>query len=84
MCGALLRHGKQHGRAAIVDHLEPLELSPGLELDPDNLRAVCRTCHGVCASIEARYSTAAEVKAAKLKYRPVGLDGYPIRLEKDL
>jgi len=78
MCGALLAEGKGKGRSAIVDHLRPIALRPELTFDPDNCRAVCRDCHGICASLEARYPSADGAAAAKLRHRPVGLDGYPV------
>ena len=78
MCGASLTNGRKHGRAAVVDHLEPVTLSPAKAMDDENLQAVCKLCHdSTCASIEAQHDTAEAIRAAKLAWRPVGLDGYP-------
>ena len=82
MCGALLTGGKWKGRSAVVDHKIPATL---IEIerfyDKANLWAVCKACHdGPCASIEAKHQDNAQaIVTAKEAYRPVGLDGYPIR-----
>ena len=79
MCGCIIKKGRGHARAGVTDHIRPVALRPDLERDPDNCRTVCRTCHAVCHSIEARHDGEAEaIAAAKLAYRPVGLDGYPV------
>jgi 5-methylcytosine-specific restriction protein A len=77
MCGAILRQGKKHPRSAVVDHIEPLTLSPDKATDETNLRSVCRRCHAICDSIEKRNTSAEAIRAAKMAYRAVGLDGYP-------
>lgn len=80
MCGVLTRQGKRDARSAVVDHLLPIALAPELTFDPDNCRCVCARCHnGPCASIEKRAGDDVErIRAEKLSYRPVGLDGYPV------
>ncbi len=84
ICGTLLREGRHEPRSAVVDHIVPIEIDPGLTFDPGNLWAVCKHDHDTtCASIEARYSTAEEIRRAKLAYRPVGLDGYPIHMQSN-
>lgn len=66
--------------SAVVDHIRPISLRPDLTWDMGNCRVVCRQCHAVCDSIEKRAGgDADEVARAKLAYRAVGLDGYPIR-----
>lgn len=79
MCGVALRQGRRRPDSAVVDHIEPVELSPDLKWDEGNLQSVCRTCHAVCDSIEKRNTAPADIRAAKLAYKPVGLDGYPVR-----
>lgn len=77
MCGVLLREGKRDARAAVVDHIAPIALKPDLTWDADNCRAVCRTCHAICDSIEKRAQGDLErITREKMAYRPVGLDGY--------
>jgi 5-methylcytosine-specific restriction endonuclease McrA len=78
MCGVVLTQGRRDSRSAVVDHIEPVALSPGRAWDRDNLRAVCKRCHAVCDSIEKRSTDAEAIRDAKLAYRPVGLDGYPV------
>jgi ribosomal protein S27AE len=65
-----------------LDHVKPYKLRPDLTFDRENLRIVCGRCHnGTCAAIEAKHAGDAEAIAkAKLSYRPVGLDGYPVRV----
>lgn len=85
MCGVLLRRGKTDRRAANVDHIEPIELKPDLTWDEGNCRAVCRSCHAICDSIEKRAQGDLErIIRDKLSYRPVGADGYPLRLSAPL
>ena len=80
MCGTLLRDGKRDSRAAVVDHIKPIELRPDLTWEESNCRSVCRTCHAVCDSIEKRLSPDSEaIAAAKRRYKAVGLDGYPVK-----
>ena len=80
MCGTLLREGRKDSRAAVVDHVKPIDLCPDLTWDESNCRSVCRRCHAVCDSIEKRLSPDSEaISAAKRRYRPVGRDGYPVR-----
>ena len=82
MCGADLRPGKRHKHSAVVDHTRPVSLRPDLQEDRDNMRAVCRTCHAVCDSIEKRANgDEARVAREKAAYRPVGRDGYPVNLK---
>lgn len=79
MCGVLLREGRKHREAAIVDHTIPVSLAPELENDLENLRSVCRDCHAVCASIEARHDGNAQaIRDAKLRGTVIGVDGWPI------
>lgn len=79
MCGVLLRPGKSSRYSGVADHTIPAVLRPDLIWNEDNIRSVCRTCHSVCHSIERRHPGDAEAIAkAKLAYRPVGLDGYPV------
>lgn len=81
MCGCLLRQGKTGPDSAAVDHLYPVRLRPDLFLELDAIRSVCRSCHSVCDSIEKRLGDDAEaIAAAKLAYRPIGLDGYPVEV----
>ena len=83
MCGVMLRDGKRDKRSAAVDHTKPIDLRPDLTWDKDNCRSVCRACHAVCDSIEKRLRPDAEaIAAAKAAYRPVGLDGYPVGLNR--
>ena len=67
MCGALLRTGRNAPDSAVVDHIEPIELSPHRIDDPTNLWAVCKGCHdGACASIERQnWPDAALIATAK-------------------
>lgn len=84
MCGVLLREGKRDKRSAVVDHLIPVVLREDLFLEPRNVRACCKRCHDtVCSSIERRYpGDAKEILRRKVAHRAVGLDGYPIQLDK--
>lgn len=80
MCGTLLRCGRAHKRAAVVDHIKPIELRPDLTWDEGNCWSICRGCDAVCESIEKRKTPDADaIAAAKRAHRPVGLDGYPIK-----
>ncbi|WP_068115251.1 HNH endonuclease [Tropicimonas marinistellae] len=68
MCGCIVVSGRSDPRAAIVDHVRPWRLMPELRYVLSNLRLVCRDCHAVCLSIEARFAGDAEMIAAeKLK-----------------
>jgi len=80
MCGTLLEQGKRKRTSAVVDHTRPHHLYEAGHFDPGNLRSVCKGCHdGPCRSIEDRYGDDVEaIERAKLAYRPVGLDGYPV------
>ena len=79
MCGCLLREGRTAPDSAAVDHIRPAELRPDLFWDEGNLRASCRSCHAVADSIEKRLGPDADAIArAKMAYRPIGADGYPI------
>jgi len=60
MCGVILGTGRQSFRAAVVDHIRPISLSPGLAWDESNLQAVCRDCHAICIGIEKRLAPDAE------------------------
>ncbi len=84
MCGAVLRRGKRHKAAAVVDHMRPYDLRPDLVYEPENLWAVCRNCHDTeCRRIEDRargirqwtYRGADWIAAEKLRCRFEGLDG---------
>ena len=84
MCGVMLREGRSDKantilRPAVVDHLEPHRGDQWLFYDQRNLWLVCCDCHdGPCQAIEKRQGiTGAAVRAAKLAYRVIGLDGYP-------
>lgn len=81
MCGVLLREGKTDSRAAVVDHIKPIELCPDLTWDEGNCQATCAHCHNTaCASIEVRHAGDAKTIAEKkLLHAPVGLDGYRIK-----
>lgn len=79
MCGTSTTTGRKASNSAVVDHVAPVALRPDLVDDMANLRCVCRRCHAACDSIEKRLSPDSDaIVAAKLAYRPVGLDGYPI------
>jgi 5-methylcytosine-specific restriction endonuclease McrA len=79
MCGCLLREGRTAPDSAAVDHIRPAELRPDLFWDEGNLRASCRSCHAVADSIEKRLGPDADAIArAKMAYRPIGADGYPV------
>lgn len=56
MCGVLLTGQMADPHGAVVDHIEPVALSPHRERDAANMRAVCRSCHALCDSIEKRYA----------------------------
>lgn len=81
MCNVIVRDGRKSARAAVVDHLRPVELRPDLAMDPDNCRTVCKRCHDTtCAHIEAKHAGNEEaIESAKKAYRAIGLDGYPIK-----
>ena len=84
MSGVLLRGGRSDRtgsilRPAVIDHLVPHAGSPDLFWDPDNLWAISADMHDtVCQAIEARL-TGEAVRAAKIAYRFVGLDGSTLR-----
>lgn len=42
MCGCVLTEGRNDRLSAVVDHIIPTELRPGLEAEPDNLWSVCK------------------------------------------
>jgi hypothetical protein len=51
------RHCRARGvqrRAAMVDHIEPLRLSPERRLDPSNLQSLCLSCHAAKTHEERR------------------------------
>lgn len=81
MSGAPLRGGRSDKsgsilRPAVIDHLQPHNGQAALFWDPDNLWAISADMHDtVCQAIEARL-TGEAVRAAKIAYRVVGLDGY--------
>lgn len=84
--GVLLRGGRSDRantalRPAVVDHLIPHDGDEALFFDADNLWAVSADMHDtVCQSIEGRKGIPPEaVRAAKIGYRHVGLDGYPMQ-----
>ena len=80
ICGCLLTTGRAAKDAAVVDHVIPRLLAPELALEPDNLWAICKADHdSVCASIERKHTTPEAIKKAKLAYRPIGIDGYPVK-----
>lgn len=84
MCGVLLTEGKTRPTDAVVDHKTPHRGDAALFWDSGNLWSVCKWDHDTtCAAIEARTSQE-RVRAAKDAHRPVGLDGYPIRLNGPL
>lgn len=81
MCGVIVAAGRRAMNSAVVDHIKPVALRPDLERDESNCRTVCKRCHAVCNSIEARHKGNGEkIMAEKMKYRPVGLDGYPVKI----
>lgn len=81
MSGVMLRGGRSDRstsilRPAVVDHLIPHEGDPALFWSEDNLWAISADMHDtVCQAIEARL-TGEAVRAAKIAYWVVGLDGY--------
>ncbi|MEP2717311.1 HNH endonuclease signature motif containing protein [Pseudophaeobacter sp.] len=84
MCGALLRPGRRHKAAAVIDHKRPYDLRPDLVYDPANLWAICRDCHDrECRRIEDKargmrqwtFRGADWIASEKAKCRFVGLDG---------
>ena len=83
MCGVMLRKGRSDKaatvlRPAVVDHLMPHRGDASLFHDRGNLWAICCDCHdGPCQAIERRPITGEAMRAAKVAYRAVGLDGYP-------
>lgn len=79
MCGVLLTGQMHQPNGAVVDHLEPVALSPHRERDPGNMRAVCRSCHATCNSIEQRHGdNLAAIVAAKRGKPVIGEDGWPV------
>lgn len=84
MSGVLLRGGRSDKtgsilRPAVIDHLAPHNGQADLFWDPDNLWAISADMHDtVCQAIEARL-TGEAVRAAKIAYRMVGIDGYPVK-----
>ena len=54
MCGILTVDGRTDPRAAVVDHIEPITLSPDRTWDEANCRCICRGCHSICDGIEKR------------------------------
>jgi 5-methylcytosine-specific restriction protein A len=66
-CGQFLQSGRNHPRSAVVHHLVPHKGDHGLFYSPNNLQAVCWTCHsGDIQSQEA------------LGYdNEIGADGWP-------
>ncbi|MGB0855149.1 MAG: HNH endonuclease [Pikeienuella sp.] len=84
MCGAALSQGCTRPDSAVVDHTRPHDLDPDGQYDPANLRSVCRSCHdGPCRSIEKRHRPdVSAIERAKLSYRAVGLDGYPVAVRE--
>lgn len=85
MCGAMLRGGRSDRsnsilRPAAIDHLMPHQGSEALFFDPENVWAVSADMHdSVCQAIEAKYAgDPLRIVAEKLKYRFIGLDGYPV------
>ena len=44
-CGQFLQPGRNHPRSAVVHHLVPHKGDHGLFYSPNNLQAVCWTCH---------------------------------------
>lgn len=83
--GVLLRGGRSDNastilRPAVVDHLIPHDGDEALFFDADNLWAVSADIHDtVCQSIESRAISPEAMRAAKIGYRHVGLDGYPMQ-----
>ena len=84
--GVLLRGGRSDRtatvlRPAVVDHLMPHMGDASLFFDPDNLWVVSSDVHDtVCQAIERRRGLSLEaVRAAKVAYRHIGLDGYPCK-----
>ena len=76
MCGCIVTDGRRSPRAAVVDHLTPHDGDLGLFWDTGNLWLVCKKDHDThCQAYERR---GADVRAAKLGHRVVGMDGYPI------
>jgi len=78
MCGRLLRPGKTRADSAVVDHVRPAALRPDLFWDEGNLKAICRSCHAICDSIEKRHTCPDAIAEAKAAYRAIGPDGYPV------
>ncbi|MBO9398744.1 HNH endonuclease [Shimia sp. R9_2] len=84
MCGVVLREGRRHKAAAVVDHIRPYDLRPDLELEPDNLWSVCRDCHDrECRRIEDKARSIRQwtprgadwIASEKMRFRFVSLDG---------
>ena len=67
-CGVLLRNGRTHPHAAVIDHKIRAEIRPDIAFDPDNLWALCKHHHDSAKQSEERrgYSTA------------IGPDGWPV------
>ena len=67
-CGCFLKRGKTQPQSAVIHHIKAHKGDLDLFHDPDNLQAVCWSCHsGVIQSEEARgYST------------EIGQDGWPV------
>jgi len=78
MCGkAPLTDGTSAHNAAVVDHVIPYQLRPDMTWDADNLRTVCRQCHGTCHSIEQRHKGDAEaIGRAKREWRMGSVNVY--------
>ena len=64
----------------VLDHLEPIALSPRKTWDASNLVLSCKACHdGFCASIEAQYPKDPKaIREAKLRGSGFTSDGRPI------
>ena len=81
--GTLLTPGRTDPDSAVVDHIIPRSMAPELELDPGNLWSVSKQAHdSVCASIERRQTTPQAIAQAKLEYRTIGIDGYPVKVDR--
>lgn len=44
-CGVTLKGGRDHDRAAVVDHVRPHRGDEALFWDVSNLQALCKRCH---------------------------------------
>ena len=84
--GVLLRGGRSDRtatvlRPAVIDHLMPHMGDEQLFFEPDNLWAISADVHDtVCQAIERRRGISPEaVRAAKVAYRHIGIDGYPCK-----